>query len=122
MKDVRGKKIICPYCGQESAVEMVKQYDGFTLVGEVKTCAFCGHELAEEELRFIEDRIPESLRQKGQRRNCYLCEHYVVNPFLQKCVLHNKEVEALDSCPQFSPKPQPPPEKNKKPKSPSIFS
>ena len=118
MKDVRGKKIICPYCGQESAVEMVKQYDGFTLVGEVKTCAFCGHELAEEELRFIEDRIPESLRQKGQRRNCYLCEHYVVNPFLQKCVLHNKEVEALDSCPQFSPKPPPPPEKNKKPKSP----
>ncbi len=122
MQNDGGQKIICPYCRQESAVKLVKQYDGFTLVGEVRTCAFCGRELADEELTYLKEKIPEGLRQKGQRRNCYLCEHYVVNPFLQKCVLHNREVEALDSCPDFSPAAKPPPEKPQKPKPPSIFS
>ena len=121
MQNDGGQKIICPYCRQESAVKMVKQYDGFTLVGEVRTCAFCGQELADEELTYLKDEIPESLRQKGRRRNCYLCKHYVVNPFLQKCVLHNREVEALDSCPDFSPQSQPPPAKPEKSKPPSIF-
>ena len=121
METEEGKKITCPYCRQESAVRMVKQYDGFTLIGEIKTCAFCGHELAAQDLIYLEDKIPEGLRRKGRRRNCYLCEHYVVNPFLQKCVLHNREVEALDSCPDFSPSPQVPPEKPRKPEPPSIF-
>ena len=121
MEDDHGQKIICPYCRQQSAVKIVKQYDGFTPVGEIKTCAFCGHVLEEEDLAYIRDAIPEGLRPAGERRSCYLCEHYVVNPFLQKCVLHDREVEALDSCPEFSPKPHPPPEKPRKTKPPSIF-
>ena len=44
----RSKKIFCPSCRQESAVKVVKKYDGFTLVGEIDTCAFCGYEFNED--------------------------------------------------------------------------
>lgn len=36
-------------------------------------------------------------------RLCRHCRHYVVNPFVQRCMRHRKEVEATDSCDQFEP-------------------
>jgi RecJ-like exonuclease len=103
-----GRKIFCPHCRQESAVKVIKKYDGFTPVGEIKTCAFCGYEFLEEEPALIEAETPEWARQEGIRKVCYRCRHYVLNPFVQKCVLQDKEVDALDSCPRFSPRPSPP--------------
>jgi len=87
---------------------MVKKYDGFALAGEVRTCAFCGHEFSDEEPQFVEEEIPDWSREGAPKKVCYRCRHYVVNPFVQKCMLRNKEVEALDSCPRFSPRPAPP--------------
>ena len=101
----KSRKIFCPHCRQESAIKIEKIYDGFTPVGETKTCAFCGHEFVDGEPAVIEEKIPEALKQRGERKVCYRCLHYVVNPFVQKCALHGKEVEALGSCPDFSARP-----------------
>ncbi|MDP8215453.1 MAG: hypothetical protein RAO92_02340 [Candidatus Euphemobacter frigidus] len=99
------RRIFCPHCRQESAVKVVKKYDGFTLVGEVKTCAFCGHEFLEEEPEYIEKHPPGWVHDQDLKKVCHRCRHYVVNPFIQKCVLRQKEVEATDTCSDFSLRP-----------------
>ena len=108
------KKIFCPSCRQESAVKVVKKYDGFTLVGEIDTCAFCGYEFVEEEPEVIKERPPGWVNDKELKKLCHRCRHYVINPFVQKCVLHDREVEATDTCSDFSLPPVP--EKDTKPK------
>jgi hypothetical protein len=37
----------------------------------------------------------------GPLRICRNCRSYVVNPFTQKCMLHEREVTATDTCPDF---------------------
>jgi rubredoxin len=108
------KKIFCPSCRQESAVKVVKKYDGFTLVGEIDTCAFCGYEFNEEEPEVIRDSPPGWVNDKELKKVCHRCQNYVINPFIQKCVLHQREVEATDTCEDFSLSPAP--EKETEPK------
>ena len=36
-----------------------------------------------------------------KQSTCRYCEHYVVNPFTQRCGLRFREVEATDSCGDF---------------------
>ncbi len=108
------KKIFCPYCRQESAIRVVKKYDGFTPVGEIKTCAFCGFEFGGEEPEAIEEKSPDWMQDGALKKVCHRCLHYVVNPFIQKCVLRQKEVEATDTCAEFRLRPAPPPETEKK--------
>jgi hypothetical protein len=109
----RSKKIFCPSCRQESAVKVVKKYDGFTLVSEIDTCAFCGYEFNEEP-EVIRDRPPGWVNDRELKKLCRHCRHYVINPFVQKCVLHQREVEATDTCGDFSLPPIP--EEETKPK------
>jgi hypothetical protein len=40
----------------------------------------------------------------GPLRICRYCRQYVVNPFTQKCMLHERETSATDSCEQFETK------------------
>ena len=98
----RSKKIFCPSCRQESAVKVVKKYDGFTLVSEIDTCAFCGYKFGEEGPEVIEERSPGWVDDKELKKVCRHCRHYVINPFVQKCVLHQREIEATDTCAEFS--------------------
>lgn len=109
------KKIFCPACRQESALKVEKIYRGFTPVGEVKVCAFCGHQFGSDEPEAIADRPPGWTKDEELRKVCRRCRHYVVNPFLQKCTLRSREVEATDTCPDFSFRPPPPPEKKEEP-------
>ena len=37
----------------------------------------------------------------GPLRICSNCRNYVVNPYTQKCMLHQREVTATDTCEQF---------------------
>jgi len=96
------EKIFCPACRQESAVKVVKKYEGFTLVSEIETCAFCGYEFIEEEPEVIKERPPGWVNDEELKKLCHRCRHYVINPFVQKCVLHNREVEATGTCRDFS--------------------
>ncbi len=115
------KKIICPACGQESALKVEKIYRGFTPVGERKVCAFCGHEFGPDEPEELAERPPGWTEDRDLKKICRHCRHYVVNPFIQKCTLHSREVEATDSCPDFSPRPPVQPEKKQDPSPSSLL-
>ncbi len=118
-----GQRIFCPHCQQESALQAVKRYDGFTLVGQTLSCGFCGHEFVDEEPPPIAAEVPDWADDRDVRRVCHRCRHYVKNPFAQKCGRSGREVEALDTCSNFSarpPPPPPPPDPNRG-KPPAIF-
>ena len=121
----------CPACGQDAWLARKPIYDGFTKTGESLTCALCGHAFASEaEIPFkdnrpkvfTEDDRPRPVpvfREDEKGRMCRYCAEYVVNPFLQRCGLHQCEVQATDTCPHFTPKP--PPKEEAEPEQPNPF-
>jgi ribosomal protein S27E len=107
-------EVACPACGEETFVKREPIYDGFKKVGEKRVCASCGHEFADEEeiplgapkkpSIFSDDDGPEILNIFGEdekQKCCRYCKHYIVNPFLQRCGFHEKEIEATDLCDDF---------------------
>lgn len=107
-------EINCVACGQESLLKREPRYEGFKKTGERLTCFACGHEFASEaDVPFKEKRSPKVFdssdapksvkvfREHEADRLCRYCTHYVVNPFLQRCGLHGKLVEATDVCERF---------------------
>lgn len=120
-------EIVCPACGKETILKRTPRYEGFKRAGEEFNCASCGHSFAsEEEVPFkmksqanLFDRKelnarPEVFKPGEAERLCRHCAHYVVNPFIQRCALRRKEVEATDSCAQFK-KPKQPTKTSSKP-------
>ena len=109
----------CKACGK--SVLFIKEgiYDGFTKTGEALKCSSCGALQDEGEAQINaapstpsifsdEDRSPAiNLFAEGENKTiCRYCEHYVVNPFTQRCGLHEKETEATDTCFDFKEKPE----------------
>ncbi len=108
-------QIRCSACGEEALVRREPIYDGFTKVAERFICTACGHEYADEaEVPFsggrkkpnvfTADDAPKTLdifKDEERQKNCRYCAHYVVNPFTQRCGLHDKEVQATDICFDF---------------------
>lgn len=110
-------QIICTACGCESLLKREPKYDGFKKVGETLTCAECGHEYASEDevpfkqrgkpKVFDDGDAPKTIKVFNENEAetlCRHCKHYVVNPFIQRCSKHNKQVEATDTCRDFSKK------------------
>ncbi|NCC52498.1 MAG: hypothetical protein EOM20_14950 [Spartobacteria bacterium] len=92
------------------------KYEGFTKVGEELVCAGCGFVYESEELVpykkkksvqvFTDADRPAAVElfEEGEATTlCRFCKHYVVNPFMQWCARHRKEVEATDTCKAFEP-------------------
>lgn len=109
-----GTEIICPSCGKESLLKREPVYEGFKKTGETLSCLSCGHEFADEETVPFKGRKTPSVFDDSDRsrrvdvfdgdekkRICRYCTHYVVNPFTQRCGLHQHEVEATDTCDDF---------------------
>lgn len=106
-------EIKCPVCEKETLLLRKPIYEGLSKVGEALSCSECGHVFeSEEELDFKEvetisiftdeDRSQEPELFKGDEvRFCRSCVNYVLNPFMQWCSLHKKEIEATDTCSQF---------------------
>ena len=107
-------EILCSECGEDTLVRREPKYDGFKKVGETFTCMACGHEFPDGNAVpfkqrkapdvFGEDDKPDIVdlfRDDEKRRNCRYCEHYTVNPFTQRCGLHDKPIEATDLCGDF---------------------
>jgi hypothetical protein len=130
MPNAKPVEIICPACGQESFLKRAPQYDGFKRTGEILSCASCGHVFADETAAPLKHKKtiagfdsknlpppPRIFHQKEIAALCRFCEHYVVNPFVQRCSRLKKEVEATDTCAQFKPKTEPtqPPAAAKRP-------
>jgi hypothetical protein len=109
--------IICPVCSEDTFVRREPVYDGFQKTGEQIFCVSCGHEFDnEDEIPFkdisgpkvfsADDRSKkvEIFKSDEKGHNCRHCDHYTVNPFIQRCSLHAKEVQAGDLCDRFTPK------------------
>ena len=112
-------EILCSSCHAETVVRREAVYDGFKKLGEEFVCTACGYRYkteaevpfkhAERPVVFSEADRPDQLqvfRDEERGGTCRLCRHYLKNPFVQRCALHRKEVEATDTCPSFKPKPQ----------------
>lgn len=114
-RDVMSVEIICSSCGAEAFLSREPVYEGLTKTGEELSCSACGHVFASEaEVPFKEkERAPqvftdadrsekvEVFDEGENKRLCRYCAEYVVNPFMQFCSHHKKEVQATDSCNDF---------------------
>jgi len=107
-------EIICSACGADTLLVRKPKYDGLKKVGEILSCSACGHEYeTEDDVPFKHaDKVKvfteadrsaqvKVFEEDEASKLCRYCVHYVVNPFMQWCGLHKKEVEATDTCPQF---------------------
>ncbi len=106
--------IQCPACGKESFLRREPIYEGFQKTGELLSCVGCGHRFASaDEVCFVESKRPkiftdadrservELFTSDDKGHNCRHCKHYVKNPFVQRCGLHQIEVAATDCCADF---------------------
>lgn len=110
------EKIDCPVCGEVSFLKRSPDYDGFRKIGEILSCVSCRHVFDDEKNVPFHSPAPSPSRGPDAapsildawfgtdaiNRSCRHCKHYVVNPFIQRCALHQREVEATDDCEQFS--------------------
>ena len=107
-------EIVCSECGDETFVRREPVYEGFKKTGDRIVCASCGHEYESEEVVpykekksfdiFSESDRPEKsglFSADTEVQNCRHCSYYVKNPFMEKCGLHKKLVEATDVCDSF---------------------
>jgi hypothetical protein len=108
-------EIVCSACSEEALLRREPVYDGFRKTGETLTCSTCGHVYADEStVPFKAARDPAVFTDADRSaevsifssdetgRNCRHCAHYVVNPFTQRCSLHQREVQAMDCCARFA--------------------
>jgi len=109
-------EILCTRCGAETFLKREPVYEGLAKTGERLFCVACGFEYASEAdvpfkpsapgpAIFSEDDRPETpkLFAEGEgERICRHCAEYVVNPFTQFCSRRRREVQATDSCPDFT--------------------
>lgn len=115
-------EINCMACGAVAMLRREPKYDVFKKVGETLSCMDCGHVYATEDevpyrrggsrpLFGEEDKSkrPAIFDESEANRTCRHCEHYTVNPFTQRCGLHNRIIQATDCCDDFSRKPPPKP-------------
>ena len=114
---MKSVEIICSECGAEAFLSREPIYEGFTKTGEQLSCSACGVVFSsEEEVHYKErDAAPviftdadrsEKVQvfEGGENKSlCHYCANYVVNPFMQFCSHHKKEVQATDSCESFKP-------------------
>jgi len=113
--------IQCTKCGKESFLRREPIFEGFQKTGETLSCVSCGHVFAsEQEVPFVASKKPQIFTDADRSEkislftsdevghNCRHCKHYVKNPFIQRCGLHQMEVAATDCCADFTPKPDDP--------------
>lgn len=115
-------EIHCTHCGAETFLKREPVYEGFKKTGEELSCSACGHLFASEAdvpfkaraaapALFTDADRSKPVKLFGEAENksiCRYCANYVINPFMQFCSLHRKEVQATDSCRRFSSAPETP--------------
>lgn len=107
------RAIVCSACGADTVLKEEPVYDGFAKTGTRLSCLSCGHVYADgDEIPYKgnpaasifsdDDRdAPIQLFDEGQPAICRHCKNYVVNPFVQRCDLHHREISATDTCDDF---------------------
>jgi hypothetical protein len=125
-----GETFCCAACGRESIAKAQKLMEGWRCLGETVVCAFCKAPVgppvalaetgdrARRECTDARDRLASFLdtspvaapefRDKQKGHFCKDCRHYLKHPFYSRCLYHEKSVEPMDDCPDFTPKPADP--------------
>ena len=85
-------------------------------MARIVKCAACGHVYDETDVPLVDEHVGtrkvfteedksdrvEVFRDAEKNATCRHCEHYLINPFTQRCGLHFHTVEATDSCDDFT--------------------
>ena len=116
----RGDNFVCPVCGKDSVVKILRKMDGWTFVGEFLVCALCeavlqqidkadlqceaGSDAAVDALAgFFGTSVEKPAPLTTETTNfCRDCIHYYTNPFTSRCMLHERNVEPMQDCTDFS--------------------
>ena len=125
-----GQRFFCQHCHSQSIAKLERRLDGFTVVEEYLTCAFCHERIPTESdkpsekpenassskpsLSALESLLGSSKPSMSKteasfldelhtaaRHFCRDCKHYVKHPFGGRCSLNGKEMEPMDDCPRF---------------------
>ncbi len=121
-----GDEIICQYCGASSFLVKKTIMDGWTKKGEALLCSSCSkviQDISEEEklteknkgeinkkasldrlsgvLGAEELKKPTIVSEEDEKQFCRDCKHYISHPFLDRCSLHQIEVNPMDDCKSF---------------------
>jgi hypothetical protein len=118
-----GDEIICKHCGENSFLVKKTIMDGWTKVGEVLTCSSCSMEIEKicneeklsekQEIKSLSlDKLsgflgteleekPTINMEEDEKYFCRDCKHYISHPFLDRCSLHQTEVNPMDDCKSF---------------------
>ena len=124
-----GQRFFCQKCHSQSIAKLERRLDGFTVVEEYLTCAFCHARISAESdkpsdkpenapskpsLSALESLLGSSKPSMGKaeasfldelhtaaRHFCRDCKQYVKHPFGGRCSLTGKEMEPMDDCPRF---------------------
>ncbi len=119
-----GDEIICKYCGENSFLVKKILMDGWTKSGEALICSSCSKVIEKIDItnKALENNNKNSLNKfanflgeeevlrkpnintEEDSNFCRDCKHYISHPFLDRCSLHQKEVNPMDDCPLFSKK------------------
>ena len=108
-------EINCPHCGAEAFLKREPLYNGLTKTGDELSCSACGFIFeTEDDVPYKErenapaifteaDRSQKpDIFKEGENKNiCRYCADYVVNPFMQYCSHHKKEIQSTDTCSDF---------------------
>lgn len=111
-------EIICTACGQDTLLAREPVYEGFVKTGEILSCASCGHIFGDNDaVPFKRPKVTPAIFSDADRtvtaeifgadennRLCRYCANYVLNPFMQYCSTHKREVQATDTCRRFETK------------------
>ena len=115
---MRSMEIKCEACGTTAVVKPEAVYEEFKKTGTHYICTACGKVYpSEEETPFVkasgkpsvftDDDKPERLSifsDDERQKCCGWCQHFVINPFTQRCGLTNTPTEATDLCVRFEKK------------------
>lgn len=116
-----GQHFRCTFCHEDSVVKARKVLDGWSTVGEEFVCALCGAAVVSEEESLDEPDVSVAASECdsdtadsrvaalfdgdglcGSRHFCRDCVHYLKHPFVSRCLLHDKPVEPMQDCPDYS--------------------
>jgi DNA-directed RNA polymerase subunit RPC12/RpoP len=116
----QGDNFECPHCGKSSFLKKESVMDGWTKLGDILACASCSTKIADIEesqketapskssssaladLLGIEKEQKLSIEaSEEEKRFCRDCVHFISHPFLDRCSLHDTDVNPMEDCAEF---------------------
>ena len=125
-----GDQFDCPHCGKDSFLKKETLMEGWTRAGEVLKCASCGAVIQ----RLDEAAPSASPKDRGsgragldalsallggdtgtgpaapegfldqERKFCRDCAYRIATAFRMRCGRHDRDVNPMDDCPDFTPR------------------